>query len=80
MKMSVTHVVRMAKEKKGLSQTELAEALGITRQSLSNKTARDTWTASDLMKVADVTGGKLMIVYPDGQQLIFLPDDPDPKK
>ena len=74
--MSVTNIVRMARDKKGLSQAGLAEAMGMTRQSLSNKSTRDSWTAVDLMKVAEITGGKLMIVYPDGQQLLFLPDDP----
>ncbi len=35
-----------------------------------------TWTAVELVKIAQITGGKLMIVYPDGQQLIFLQGEP----
>ena len=73
--MSVSNIVRMAKEKKGLSQAELAEAMGMSRQSLANKTKRDFWTVADLIKVAEITGGKLTILYPDGQQLLFLPDE-----
>ena len=73
--MSVSDTVRMALAKKGMNQGELAEAWGSTRQGINNKFSRDSWSGDDLMKLARITGGKLALLYPDGQQLLFLPDE-----
>lgn len=78
--MAGSKTVRMALTKKNMSQADLARAWGTSIQSMNNKFFRDTWSSDDLMKVAEFTGAKLAFVFPDGQQLIFLPDDPDPKK
>ena len=74
---SVSNVVRMAAMKKGMNQARLAEAWGASRQAINNKFSRDSWSAEDLMKVAEITGGKLAFIYPDGQQLLILPDEPE---
>jgi transcriptional regulator with XRE-family HTH domain len=37
-----------------LSQTELAEKMGITRQGLYLKISNNTWTVSDVRKVAEI--------------------------
>ena len=73
---SVSDTVRMAMARKGMSQGALAEAWGSSRQSINNKFGRDSWTGDDLVKLAGITGGKLALIYPDGQQLLFLPDEP----
>ena len=72
---SVASAIRMAMVKKGLNQASYAKACGITTASINNKFYRDTWTADDLLKVAETTGGKLAFVYPDGQQILILPDE-----
>ena len=72
---SVSNIVRMAAMKNGMNQARLAEAWGASKQAINNKFARDSWSAEDLMKVAAITGGKLAFIYPDGQQLLILPDE-----
>ena len=72
---SVSNIVRMAAMKKGMNQARLAEAWGASKQAINNKFYRDSWSAEDLMKVAEITGGRLAFVYPDGQQLFILPDE-----
>lgn len=73
--MSVSNVIRMAGAMRGMNQSKLAEALGTSAQALNNKFHRESWSAADLVKIAEVTGGKLALVYPDGQQLLFLPEE-----
>ena len=73
--MTVSDVVRMAIIKKGMSQADLAAVWGCSYQAINKKFSRDTWTGDDLVKLAGITGGKLSLIYPDGQQLLFLPDE-----
>ena len=67
--MSVTAAVRMALTKGGKKQAELARAMGIHRQSMYLKMVKERWTGAELAKVAEFTGGKLVFLYPDGQQI-----------
>ena len=46
---------------KNLTQNELANVLGMTKQSFSNKMQRDTFTASDMIKIASFLGMKVVI-------------------
>jgi len=41
------------KDGKSLTQNDLANVLGMTKQSLSNKMQRDTFTAEEVVKIAD---------------------------
>ncbi len=59
----------------GNKQADLAHCLGIAPQSIANKMSRDSWTASDLITVAEFTGCKLAFVFPDGTQTVFSADD-----
>ena len=61
----------MAAAKKNLNQTALAKAWGVTTAAISNKFYRDSFSAGDLLKVAEITGCRLAFVFPDGQQLFF---------
>ena len=38
---------------KSLTQNDLAKVLGMTKQSFSNKMQRDTFTAEDVVKIAE---------------------------
>lgn len=55
----------------GKKQMELAEHFGMSRQTMNNKFGRDSWSAKDLVKVADFCGCSVGFVLPDGQH-IFL--------
>ena len=69
--MSVSTAVRMALAKANKKQTELADYLGIQRQPVNLKLAKERWTGAELAKVAELTGGKLAFIYPDGQQILI---------
>ena len=78
--MSVSTAVRMALAKGNKKQTELAEFLGIQRQPVNLKLAKERWTGAELAKVAELTGGKLAFVYPDGQQILIEPPAEEEKE
>ena len=73
--MSVSSKVKAALHISGKKQIDLAENLDMVKQTLNNKMSRDSWTASDLINVAEFTGCKLAFVFPDGTQTVFSPDD-----
>ncbi len=78
--MSVSTAVRMALAKGNKKQTELAEYLGIQRQPVNLKLAKERWTGAELAKVAELTGGKLAFVYPDGQQILIEVPEKEPEE
>ncbi len=75
---SVSQRVKQALVGCGKRQTEMAEYFGISRQAMSNKVARDSWSAYDLAKAAQFVGGELAIIMPDGQHIVV--DPPEDKK
>ncbi len=73
--MTISDVVRTALKMSGKKQTELSEAWGYTTpQALGVKFSRGSWTANELANIAEFTGGKLAILYPDGQQILVMPE------
>ncbi len=78
--MTISDCVRMALSKANKKQTEMCEYWGFAqKQTLHNKFVRNSWSGEDLVKLADFTGGKLMLVYPDGQQILILSEKPEEK-
>ncbi len=74
--MKISDVVRMALLKGQKSQVDLVPVFNMSSpQALGNKFSRGSWSANDLAKVAAFTGGKLLIRYPDGQEIQVLPED-----
>lgn len=69
--MSVSDKVKGLLALSGKRQIELADYFGMTKQTMSNKMARDSWSAKDLVKVAEFVGCKVGFLLPDGQH-IFL--------
>ena len=69
--MSISDKVKGLLALSGKRQIDLAADFGVSKQSMSNKIARNSWFASDLIKVADFCGCKLAFVMPDGQQIII---------
>lgn len=69
--MAVSDKVKAILTLNGHKQTELAAYFGITPQSMNNKMNRDSWSAKDLVRVADFVGGRVAVILNDGQT-IFL--------
>lgn len=69
--MSVSDKVKGLLALCGKRQGDMATSFGVSKQSMSNKIAKNSWFASDLVKVADFCGCKLAFVMPDGQQIII---------
>jgi len=68
---SVSDIIRGLLALSGKKQIELANEFGMSKQTMGNKFARNSWFASDLIKVASFCGCKLAFILPDGQQLII---------
>ena len=75
-KMSVSNAVRMALKRAGKQNGDLAELWGYKVNAVSNKFQMERWTGKELSEVADLTGGKLAFVYPDGTQIMIPQEDP----
>lgn len=74
--MTVSSRVKALLEMTEKDQTALAQHFGMTTpQAMGNKMRRDSWSAKDLVKVADYCGAKLAFILPDGSQLILQPDE-----
>lgn len=73
--MSISSSVRMALNKAGKKQIDLAGLYGCSKQAMSTKFSRESWFGKDLDKVAKFTGGKLAFVYPDGQVIYIEVDN-----
>ena len=78
--MSVSDVIKGLLAMSGKKQAELTSVLGMSsNQAVNNKIRKNSWFASDLLKVAELCGCKLAFVMPDGQ-CIYLSDDKQKKK
>lgn len=73
--MSVSDKVKAAINLSGKSKTELAQYLGISAQSLSNKLNRGSFSAEDLIKIADFTGSVLLFEFDKNQRIRLLKED-----
>ena len=74
--MSVSESVRLALTKGRVKQKQLALRLGFTSQAVHLKLVKERWTGAELAKVAELTGGKLVFLYPDGDMIqIRVPED-----
>lgn len=64
--MSISTKIKTLLVLSGKEYAGLAARLGISRQALSNKFYRDSFSAADLVKVADYTESRLSFILPDG--------------
>lgn len=72
--MSVSDKVKGLLALSGKKQIDLAGNFDMSKQTMSNKFARNSWFASDLVKAAEFCGCKLAFVMPDGQ-LLYIDED-----
>lgn len=56
----------ISKEKK-VTQLEMAETLGISKQNFSNKIQRNTFSPDELVKIADRLGMELVFIDKDAE-------------
>jgi len=68
--LSVSDKVKAGLNITGHQIQSLAELLNISRQSMSNKFYRDSFSAEDLIKIADFLGFELAFIN-DNQKIIF---------
>lgn len=69
--MSVTTKIKALLLMKGKKNIELAQYLGISPQSLQNKLSRGSFSAEDLIKIADFTGCPLSFSIDDTQKIML---------
>ena len=78
--MNVSEAVRSALKKGKVSQTALGARWGTTPQVINNKMRLKRWTGEELAQVAEYTGGKLAILYPDGEEILIEPEEEKEQK
>lgn len=64
----------------GYNRTNYAEFMGMSKSSLGNKIKRGSWTAADLILLAEMTGTKLVILDDSNRILIEFEKDDITKK
>ena len=74
--MTISETVKGLLAMCGKRQIELAAYFGMSKQTMSNKMARNSWFGSDLIKAAEFCGCKLAFVLPNGQQIILEGEEP----
>ena len=73
--MTTSETVKGLLAMSGKRQIDLADYFGMSKQTMNNKLHKNSWSASDLRKVADFCGCKLAFIMPSGQQLIIEATD-----
>ena len=77
--MAVSDKVKGLLALSGKKQIDLAAHCGMSKQTMGNKMSRNSWSASDLARVAEFCGCKLAFIMPDGQQITIEANDPEEK-
>lgn len=77
--MAIASKIKALLALKGKDHAGLAAHLGIQSQALSNKFYRDSFSAEDLIRIADYLGCPLAFVSDDGTQIVLDKSDLKPK-
>lgn len=69
--METNKQISMAITYKGITQSAVAEALGMSKSSFNQKLKRDTWNKDELEKIAYAIGSKYVCYFefPDGYKI-----------
>ena len=73
--MSIASKIRALMALRGFNSRTLAEAMGCSPRYISNKMQRDTFTAADLVRIAEVLDCTLSFTLPDGGEIRLTADD-----
>ena len=60
--LALKQTIKDIKKKKKITQLEMAEVLGISKQNFSNKVQRNTFSPDELAKLADSLGMELVFI------------------
>ena len=63
--MSISATINSLLSLRGKKKADLADLFGVSKQAISNKFSRETWTASDLIKIADFCGAGVAFISGD---------------
>ncbi|MBQ1406140.1 MAG: helix-turn-helix domain-containing protein [Oscillospiraceae bacterium] len=63
--MPISATIKSLLTMRGKTKTDLANLFGVSKQAISNKFTRDTWTASDLVRIAEFCGASIAFVSGD---------------
>jgi len=77
--MSVANKVRMLTSFKRKNAVQMAKHMQIHPQSYRNKLTRDSFSAWDLIEIAEALGGRMFIEV-DGQSIAFGVEDLPPER
>lgn len=65
----------------GKKQIDLAAYFGMSKQTMSNKMARDSWSAADFGESRQAfVGGKVAFMLPDGQHIYLEKEESEEKE
>lgn len=73
--MAISSKIKALLALKGKEHAGLAEHLGISKQALSNKFYRESFSADDLIKISIFLGCPLAYISDDGTQIILDQND-----
>ena len=73
--MAVSSKIKALIKLKGKDNAGLAAYLGISKQALSNKLYRDSFSASDLIKISSFLGCDLAFIVDEMQKITLTEDD-----
>lgn len=73
--MAISTKIKALLNLSGKDHAGLAAHLEISKQALSNKFYRDSFSAADLVKVAEYTESCLSFVFPDGNKVVVDSSD-----
>ncbi len=73
--MSVSSKIKALLKLKGRGNEELAKHLNISKQALSNKFYRDSFSTQDLIKISSFLGYALAFVIDESQMIILDESD-----
>ena len=62
-------IIKQVMLERGITSKELAEKLGMKPQSLSNKFHRNSFTYSDVVKIADILNCDVELITRDTQKM-----------
>lgn len=73
--MSIANKIRALMALRGFNSRTLAGAMRCSPRYISNKMQRDTFTAADLVRIAEVLDCTLSFTLPDGGEIRLTADD-----
>ena len=71
--MTVSEYIRLRLKELSITQGDLADRLGITKQNMNNKLSRDNFTSQELCKIAQILQFSVVLNTDTGHTVINYP-------